>query len=225
MLQLRKNIAISALAFIGTISTTATYADVTANIAASSNYLWRGQEQNGGDAAISGGIDYTHDSGFYAGTWTSNASWADDMTYELDLYAGFAGNFSQSVSYDVGYIYYTYPDAASSADTDLSEVYGNISVVGITFGAAVLATAAGSGDNTDFGDSLYLNVDYSFPVGSNGTEFTLHAGRYSGSYIGDTVIDYGASVSNSGFTFGLSNTDIAGTDLKVYLSYTKSFDL
>lgn len=225
MLKLQKTILISALALTGMASTTA-FAEVTANAAATSNYLWRGQEQTGGDAAVSGGIDYANESGFYAGTWASNASWADEMTYELDLYAGFGGAINENVSYDVGYIYYAYPDAASGADADFSEVYGSISVQGFTFGAAVLATSAASGDGTDFGDSLYLNAEYSFAVGSNGTEMALHIGHYSGDFIGDdNIIDYGVSVSKDGFTFGLSDNDMDGSDVKAYVAYAVDFSL
>ena len=225
MLKLQKTILISALALTGMASTTA-FAEVTANAAATSNYLWRGQEQTGGDAAVSGGIDYANESGFYAGTWASNASWAEEMTYELDLYAGFGGAINENVSYDVGYIYYAYPDAASGADADFSEVYGSISVQGFTFGAAVLATSAASGDGTDFGDSLYLNADYSFAVGSNGTEMALHIGHYSGDFIGDdNIIDYGVSVSKDGFTFGLSDNDMDGSDVKAYVAYAVDFSL
>ena len=210
MLKLKKTIAFSAVALMAatSLTSTAVNAEVSANVAATSNYLWRGQEQTGGDAAISGGIDYADESGFYAGTWVSNASWADEMTYELDFYAGFGGDISEGVSYDVGYIYYAYPDAASSADADFSEIYGSISVEGFTFGASVLATSAASGDGTDFGDSLYLTADYGFAVGSNGTEMALHIGHYSGDFIGDEdIIDYGVSVSKDGFTFGVSGTD------------------
>ncbi|MEC8225301.1 MAG: TorF family putative porin, partial [Pseudomonadota bacterium] len=95
MLKLKKTVAASALALL-TLSSTYSYAEVTANAAATSNYLWRGQEQGGGDAAIQGGIDYASESGFYAGTWVSNASWADDMSYELDLYAGFGGEINET---------------------------------------------------------------------------------------------------------------------------------
>ena len=226
MLKLKKTIAISAIALMGAtfLTSTAVHAEVTANAAATSNYLWRGQEQTGGDAAISGGIDYANESGFYAGTWASNASWADEMTYELDLYAGFGGNINESVSYDVGYIYYAYPDAASEADADFSEIYGSISIESFTFGAAILATTDASGDGTDFGDSLYLNADYAFPIGSNGTEMALHIGHYSGDFIGDSnIFDYGVSISKDGFTFGVSDTDIA--DIKVYVGYAVDFTL
>ena len=225
MLQLKKTVALSALVLMG-LTSTAALAEVTANAAATSNYLWRGQEQTGGDAAISGGIDYASDSGFYAGTWASNASWADEMTYELDLYAGFGGDINENMSYDVGYIYYAYPDAASGADADFSEVYGSISMGSFSFGASLLASSAASGDGTDFGDSLYLTADYGFAVGSNGTEMALHLGHYSGDFIGDDdIIDYGVSISKDGFTFGLSDTDMDDNDIKAYVAYAVDFSL
>lgn len=228
MFKLKKTITIAAIALAGasSLTSTAVSAEVTANAAATSNYLWRGQEQTGGDAAVSGGIDYSHESGFYAGTWASNASWADEMTYELDLYAGFGGAINDDVSYDVGYIYYAYPDAASQADADFSEIYASLSMGGFSFGASVLATSAASGDGTDFGDSLYLSADYGFAVGSNGTEMALHVGHYSGDFIGDdNIIDYGVAISKDGFTFGLSDTDMDESDAKVYVAYAVDFNL
>ena len=33
-----------------------------------------------------------------------------DMKTELDLYGGFGGAINEDVSYDVGFIYYAYPD-------------------------------------------------------------------------------------------------------------------
>ncbi|TMP70788.1 hypothetical protein CWB75_18950, partial [Pseudoalteromonas sp. S1608] len=80
--------------------------------------------------------------GFYGCTWASYGSWADEMTFVLDLLGGFGGAFFVSVSYDVGYIFYAYADGASGADADFSEVYCSISVQGFTFGADVLATSA-----------------------------------------------------------------------------------
>ena len=53
---------------------------LSANVAATSNYLWRGVSQTGNAAAISGGIDYAADSGFYAGTWASNIDFGDDAS-------------------------------------------------------------------------------------------------------------------------------------------------
>ena len=52
---------------------------LSANVGATSNYLWRGVSQTANAAAISGGIDYEADSGFYAGTWASNIDFGDEF--------------------------------------------------------------------------------------------------------------------------------------------------
>lgn len=50
----------------------------SANIGAVSNYIWRGVTQTQDGAAIQGGLDYGHISGFYAGAWASNIDWNDE---------------------------------------------------------------------------------------------------------------------------------------------------
>ncbi|WP_448567918.1 TorF family putative porin [Thalassotalea ganghwensis] len=187
---------------------------LTANVGVTSNYLWRGMEQTGGSSAVYGGIDYSADSGFYAGMWASNASWADGMTYELDLYGGFTGNISETVSFDVGYVYFGYPDEASG-DAEFSEIYANVSFEGLTLGAAVLV----EGEGGDFADTLYLSADYGFSL-TNEAEVSLHIGSYTGDWLAEDMIDYGVSISKSGFTLGASKTDLEDDDLKLYVSYS-----
>ncbi len=217
------NIALSsALLSIAAISSSASAeSGFSANVAATSNYLWRGLEQTGGKAAISGGIDYANKSGFYLGTWASNADWADGMTYELDVYGGFSAAINDSVSYDIGYIYYAYPDE-TTGDADFSEVYANVSFGALTLGVAVLA----EGEGADMGDTIYASADYGFTL-ANEAEVALHIGSYSGDWLAEDSIDYGISLSKSGFTLGASATDLDGAagDLKVYVSYAVDIDL
>ena len=47
-------------------------AEVSMNLGVTSNYMWRGVTQSDDGVAISGGIDYANDNGFYAGVWTGN---------------------------------------------------------------------------------------------------------------------------------------------------------
>ena len=63
----------------------------TANIALTTDYRFRGQSQSQGEFALSGGVDYAHESGFFAGVWASNVDFNDaaETYYEVDLYAGF----------------------------------------------------------------------------------------------------------------------------------------
>ncbi len=194
---------------------------LSANVAATNNYLWRGLEQTGGDAAISGGIDYVNNSGFYVGTWVSNASWGD-MKTELDLYGGFGADINDSMSYDVGFIYYAYPDSISG-NADFSEVYGSFTFTGFTLGAAVLTSAEGA----DAGDSIYASVDYALALG-NEAEVNFHLGNYSGDFSTDST-DFGISISKDNFTFGVSKTDYddggSSDDMKFYVAYSVDIDL
>jgi len=218
----------SVLASTAMVSTSAVAVEgLSANAAVTSNYLWRGLEQTGGASAVSGGIDYSADSGFYAGTWASNASWGD-MKTELDLYFGFGGDISEDVSYDVGYVYFAYPDSVADENA-FSEIYGSVSTAGFTFGLAVLAASEAGGDGAEFGDSLYASIDYSIPLES-GAEIALHIGDYSGDFSTEST-DFGASISKDGLTFGVSSTtfsdDVAADeeDAKFYVSYALDFDL
>lgn len=194
---------------------------LSANVAMSSNYLWRGVSQTNGDAAISGGIDYASDSGLYAGTWVSTADWAPGMTYELDLYGGFSAEINDSMSYDVGFIYYAYPDE-TSGDADFSEVYGSFSFSNLTVGVAILT----SGEGADVADTIYASADYTLAL-SNESEVAFHLGSYSGDWLTDDYIDYGVSLSKGGFTFGASATDLDGGDgdVKFYVAYSMDIDL
>lgn len=194
---------------------------LSANVAATSNYLWRGLEQTDGKAAVSGGIDYAADNGFYVGTWASTANWAEGMTYELDLYGGFSNAINDDLSYDVGFIYFAYPDE-TSGDADFSEIYGSLSYKALTVGVAVLT----SGEGADAGDTIYANADYSIDLG-NETDITLHIGSYSGDWLADDSIDYSVSLNKAGFTFGASSTDLDGAagDVKVFVAYSLDIDL
>lgn len=137
--------------------------ETSANVALSSEYVWRGVGQTASDPAISGGFDLGHESGFYAGTWASNVDFGDsDASIEIDYYAGFGGDFGDSgFSYDVGAIYYDYP-SASDEDLDFTEVY---LFVGYDFLSAGVSYAIDA-DNKDFEDSLYYQLDAGYDVGS-----------------------------------------------------------
>ena len=49
-------------------------AAVEGNIGVTSEYMWRGMKQSNG-AAVSGGLDWSNESGWSAGIWTSNVNW------------------------------------------------------------------------------------------------------------------------------------------------------
>ena len=214
-------LALSSIISVSALSATSAFAvdGLSANIGATNNYLWRGVTQTNNDAAISGGIDYEHKSGFYFGTWASNASWAEKMTYELDFYGGFSGDLGNGLGYDLGYIYYNYDN---SSDSDFSEVYAHLTYGVFTLGYNTLVDSDAGGR---FADDTYISADAEFEI-ADGLALTVHAGNYNFN-AGGNYTDYGVSISKADFAFGLSDTDIDGADgdINVSVSYTIDFDL
>ena len=103
---------------------------VTANIALVSDYRFRGVSQSFNEPAVQGGFDYSHDSGFYVGTWASSVSnnlYLNGGGMEWDFYGGFKLTPLDSLILDLGVIHYYYPGAhyndASSTDYDTTELY------------------------------------------------------------------------------------------------------
>jgi uncharacterized protein (TIGR02001 family) len=145
LLPLAVSAAITAPMLFGA---TATQAEVSANLAVSNMYLWRGQNLTPDGGAIDGGLQYDNASGFYAGAWASS----EEGGHETDLYLGYGGSFGD-FGYDISYLKYLYPEDCSGTpincslgDNDTSEVilsgsFGPISA------AAYINVESGQDDN------------------------------------------------------------------------------
>ena len=217
----------------GLLLTTNAFAAVSGNIGGTSNYLWRGVTQTNDAVAIQGGIDYSHDSGFYAGTWASNVDFGDDTSYELDLYAGYGGNITEDLSYDIGYLYYAYPDAEGSID--FGELHGAITWkwFELSYSHVINAGDDVAAEPLDNKDMSYLAATASFPL-TDKLSLSLHYGYSSGDVVEswfdeDNYADYNitlsADTSMGTVSFMVSDTDLQGDDAKVVLGYSYGFDL
>lgn len=143
---------------------TAAQAEITGNVALSSDYMFRGISQTDSTPAISGGFDYSHENGFYAGVWAANVDSAffSGANVEIDTYFGYGGG-SDNWSYDVGFLRYNYP-GTNFDDNNTNEVYGS---VGYDFGvAAVTGGVAVSSDFFGLDGSEYYTLGVDIPVGS-----------------------------------------------------------
>lgn len=82
------------------------------NIGIVSDYAFRGVSQTNEGPAIQGGMDYAHDSGFYAGVWASNVDFVDNdgANTEVDFYLGWSTNFTETLTFDVSLLRYVYID-------------------------------------------------------------------------------------------------------------------
>ncbi len=218
-------------------------AELTANAAIASNYIWRGVTQTSDQAAGQGGIDWGHKSGLYAGTWVSNVNFDNsDDGYEMDVYAGFGGK-AGGLGYDLGVITYQYP---ITPEYNFTEVYvsGTMSIVTLSVNYTVDAASGNDAEKDpnasgafETGD-LYLFGSLDFPAGKN--DISLYAGSYmfdqdgkdyapTGADVGN--IDYshfGASIGKDGFTFAVDKNDIEGgsnDNVRFTAMYTVDFTL
>jgi len=125
--------------------TAAPASPVTANVALTSNYKFRGQDQdqighNGYykkkafKPAIQGGFDFAHESGFYLGNWNSSVNWLSGNSIESDLYGGYKFK-AGPVDMDVGAITYIYPGNTVGNTTEL---YAGVSWADDAIGAFTL---------------------------------------------------------------------------------------
>ncbi|MDA8782506.1 TorF family putative porin [Porticoccaceae bacterium] len=192
--------ALKTAIFAATMMTgaTAMAAEVSGNVALGSDYFFRGIDQAGGEA-LSGGFDVAFDNGFYVGTWASSIDFSGGL--ELDYYAGYGGSFSEDVSYDIGYLYYGYPQGPSSEEFE--EIYGSVSFADATVGFAISDDYYAS-----TGSSTYLYVDYGVAL-SDAISLGFHFGTMSADDDANEADDYAISLSTeaAGLGFDLSWID------------------
>jgi uncharacterized protein (TIGR02001 family) len=216
--KFKKPLLTSAITVAALAAAVPSQAEVTANAGIANNYIWRGLTQSINEAVVSGGLDYAHESGFYAGTWAANVSYdSDDVySYEHDMYFGFGGG-EGAISYDIGYLYYNYD---SQAGFDFGEVYGSIGYGNFSFGVSLLANAEpdeAPGQDFGFAEASYISADYVWPLES-GTEIGFHIGYHDGDFVEafngvtDGYLDYNISVSKDGFSFMVTTTNLGFDD-------------
>lgn len=231
-----KRSVVSAAVLGASVFSGSALAELSGNVGVVSEYFFRGLEQSGG-AAVQGGLDYGHESGFYVGTWASSIGFASGPGFggtsgtEVDFYAGFSGE-AGSVGYDIGGIYYWYSEededgSSEGVSNNTVEAYASLS-----FGPATLGVYYSFADYFDTTDDtvIYPYLDLSFPM-SEKLSLDLHVGQQTFSEDGfEDIVDYSIGVSadaGNGFSMGLAvvATDIDDDDPQVVVSGGYSFDL
>ena len=101
----------------------------SANVGLFSEYVFRGITNSNEGPAIQGGFDYAHASGFYAGVWASNIEFGggpagNTASIEIDAYGGFTGKFANGIGWDMGMVYYGYPDQNEDVGADYNYFEG-----------------------------------------------------------------------------------------------------
>lgn len=222
----------------------------SANIGVASNHLWRGFVSD--QPIVSGGLNYFHESGLYAGTWVVNnhiprytsvltgignpndpnddqyaVVKEDDPGYELDLYAGY-GSAIGDIGYDLSVMHTRYP-AHPNDNLDYTELTFKLSFKQFVTSISYDADA----DDETLEGSLYYMAGVTFDLPKE-MSVGLTIGRYdfNPDYVfvrsyNHAQLDFVKKAGDLGdFTASLSIAEKAANgdeDLRAVISWTKTF--
>lgn len=227
--------------------------DVSANVAYTTDYRYRGISQTDRDFAIQGGFDYAMNSGFFLGTWASNVnnfnpSQVDGKSgtqAEIDFYGGYNYAINDNVSVGVQALYYYYPGASKAGpksdvstagrELDFWEYTPSISFTGQNLSGS-LSVSYSSDFYGEAGDAFYYSGDVSTDL-TDWLTLGLHAGYQTvqrNRFWYDDYADWSATFSTNQFGLDWSvayvDTDLnydqcgaTGCDATVVGTISKSF--
>jgi uncharacterized protein (TIGR02001 family) len=200
--------------------------DITASVAITSDYVFRGVSQSQEEAALQAGLNVEHESGFYGGIWGSSVDFTADGTLpadedganaEIDVYFGYGFDFSDNWAGDVQVVRYIYPGTEDGVHYDYNEFIG-----AVTWNELITATVGYSVDvfNTEE-DGIWVGLSASHELPWWGLSVSGEVGNYDISEGNDdgsdfSYMNYGLGLSKSfgafTATLGWSDTDDDGRD-------------
>ena len=209
------------LAFMLAVGFATAQAQVTGNMSLTSDYRFRGISQSQNAPAVQGGIDYSHDSGFYVGNWNSSVSsqvYTNGAGIESDLYAGWKKDIYKGLTLDVGSYNYLYPRATTTANTGSNfDTYEGF--IGLGYGpvSAKYSQTLGNGyfGTANARGTKYYEANVAYPILNSGIALLAHAGH--------TNVANSSSLDYSDYNFGVGY-DLQGWALaaKYYTNGDKS---
>jgi uncharacterized protein (TIGR02001 family) len=232
--MIKKTLAMATLTLVSSavFAQAAPATTLTFNAGVVTDYRYRGITQSRNEAAVQGGVDYAHKSGFYAGAWASTIKWIADYSYssgtktgtdisgnvELDVYGGYKFDLAKDVTMDVGYLRYQYlgnnleatrtnANAGQYNNANTNEIY-----TAITMGPITAKYSYSLSDLFGYIDSKgsgYLDLSANFEVIPSWT-VTPHFGRQT-----VTAATYNASYNDMSLTV----TKDLGKGLSASLGY------
>jgi len=193
-------------------------AQVSYNIGVVSLYKSSGSDQDdkqGSEAtaknfrpALQGGVDYSFGNGLYIGNWNSTGKFGGGDGYEVDIYAGYGGEITKGLSYDLSVSRYIYPGASdgwtgNEGAVTLTYQFASVKYVGGDYGDKIVL-----GVNMSATKDISLSAHYHIPENSGAKSFVLGANYNLGNSLTAKATisgrDNDASSSKTRLVFGLS---------------------
>lgn len=155
------------------------------------DYAFRGVSQTNEGPALQGGIEFSHDTGFYGGIWASNVDFVDGdgANAEVDFYVGWNHELSDTLTFDASVLSYAYVDQNDYNYTEL--------LLGLEVGDYLSFLLGYSNDVFNSGETgIYYQAVGTYPLPV--WELTLNGsiGHYDlDDALGDSYQDYSVGVS------------------------------
>jgi len=170
--------------------------NISANIGAVSNYMWRGVTQTQDGAAIQGGLDFTHESGFYMGTWASNVDWNNEgapqeVIIPVDPATGLPATDADGNL--IGTTSGSSDPSSPNYELDLYLGFGNNITEDLSYNFKGIYYAYPDGRNSDFAE---IDGSMTFKWFTLGVAYTVYGQNDNGLFDNGDVYYYG------GFEYG-----------------------
>ena len=171
-----------------------------------------------------GGLDLSHDSGWYVGQWSPSMGLSPSSTLEVDSYVGFKHPFDQTLGYEVGMIHYSYPKVET---LDSHELFGGLTLLGSRFGIAL------SNDPDKQNSTLFADLGGNQPFGIGiSMKYTTHQlnspvsvadGGYVGSFT-DWSVKFSRPFMGVDLNLIYSDSSLSGGDCSAYSGHNSECD-
>jgi uncharacterized protein (TIGR02001 family) len=205
---------------LATVGTPSAYAEVSTNLALTSDYVWRGVSQTNQNPALQAGAEYVHAIGVYVAVWGSNVDFSEDVDdparIELDYSVGWRGETERGLGWDLSLLRYTYPNTTEALDYNELKLSLSYAMVTLEVDYSNDTFATGT-------DTFYYNLGVSRELPDF---FTISASigysdlnqEVTGEDAPDSYVDWRIGVSQElvGLDFDLSYHDTNGKGEELY---------
>jgi uncharacterized protein (TIGR02001 family) len=170
------------------------WGSLSAYIAVTSDYRFRGISQNDKNPAPQASINWTGPAGFYVGTWVSKVNFLDNTagkggtSLETDFYAGKHTDLWGFGDLNVQAYYYAYPDHNRAGGAPKYSYFEGIAQVSIPIDALTI-TATGAWSPDFFGETgtaYYAGGTAAYTI----TDWISVSGNYGHQWVNHTLPGY-----------------------------------
>lgn len=171
-----------------------------------------------------GGLDLSHDSGWYVGQWAPSMGVSPSSNLEVDSYMGFKQSFDSTLGYELGMIHYSYPKLSL---LDSQELYGGLTLLGSRFGAA-FSSDPDKSNSTLFADlggtqPFGIGISVKYTAHQLGSAVSIADGGYVSSF-NDWSVKFSRPWMGIDLDLIYSDSNLSGGDCAAYSGHNTECD-